>query len=170
MIQLLYQNQLTYHWVQTAYTQPSVPHTLKKSIKNADVYYLRMILHDWADSHCLQVLKLLREAAAPTTMLLICESILNYPCEDTTVAQDIPGGAEPVPPQPLLPNWGYASLSPHLINTQVPISYIVDLGQSLTPTIPHLDDGPYEWARAHIGRICSITSPGRVEGCQGISQ
>ena len=139
-------------------------------IKKAFVYYLRMILHDWADSYCLQILKQLREAAGPNSNLLICESILDYPCKDTTGAQDIPGGTEAVPPQPLLPNWGYAKLTPHLINTQVSIFCIVDLGQSLTPAIPHLDDGPYEWARAHVGRICQITSPGRVEGCQGISQ
>jgi len=112
-----------------------------------------MILHDWADSYCIQILELLRKAASPTSKLLICESILSYACEDTTVAQDIPGGTEPVPPQPLLPNWGYANLSPQLISNQVLISYIVDLGQSLTPPIPHLDDDTHEWDGAHIGPV-----------------
>ena len=139
-------------------------------IEGASVYYLRMILHDWADSYCLQILKQLREAAAPTSILLICESILSYPCEDTTGAQDIPGGTEPVPLRPLLPNWGYANLFLQLMNNQVSISYIVDLGQSLTPAISCLDDGPHEWDGTHIGPIWSFVFPDRVENCQGISQ
>ena len=52
-------------------------------IKGADIYYMRMILHNWADSYCLQILKLLREAAAPNSRLLIVESIMwgYYHCK-----------------------------------------------------------------------------------------
>ena len=88
-------------------------------IKGADVYYMRTILHDWADSYCLQILKLLREAAAPNSKLLILESIMSYACEDTTIAQDISGGTGLVPPEPLLRNWGHANVFSHLVNSQV---------------------------------------------------
>jgi len=88
-------------------------------IKGADVYYMRMILHDWADSYCLQILKLLREAAAPNSKLLIVESIMSYASEDTTIAQDISGGTGLVPPEPLLRNWGHANVLSHLVNSQV---------------------------------------------------
>lgn len=99
---------------------------------------MRMILHDWADNYCLQILRLLREAAAPNSRLLIVDSIMSYACEDTTIAKEIYGGTGLVPPEPLLPNWGYSNISAHLINSQVLVSYITDLGQSLTPVVPTL--------------------------------
>ena len=99
---------------------------------------MRMILHDWADNYCLQILRLLREAAAPNSRLLIVDSIMSYACEDTTIAKDIPGGSGLVPPEPLLPNWGYANILAHLINIQVLVSYITDLGQSFTSVVSTL--------------------------------
>ena len=107
-------------------------------IKGADIYYMRMILHDWADNYCLQILRLLREAAAPDSRLLIVDSTMSYACEDTTIAKDIPGGSGLVPPEPLLPNWGYANILAHLINIQVLVSYITDLGQSFTSVVSTL--------------------------------
>ena len=99
---------------------------------------MRMILHDWADNYCLQILRLLREAAAPNSRLLIVDSTMSYACEDTTIAKEIPGGTGLVPPEPLLPNWGYANILAHLVNSQVLVSYITDLGQSLTLVVPTL--------------------------------
>jgi len=107
-------------------------------IKGADIYYMRMILHDWADSYCLQILKRLREAAAPNSKLLIVESIMSYACEDTTTAKEIPGGTGLVPPEPLLPNWGHANVFTHLVNSQVLVSHITDPGQILTSVAPSL--------------------------------
>ena len=104
-------------------------------IKGADIYYMRMILHNWADSYCLQILKLLREAAAPNSRLLIVESIMSYACEDTTIAKEIPGGTGLVPPELLLPNWGHANVFTYLVNTQVLVSYFTDLGQNLTSVV-----------------------------------
>ena len=107
-------------------------------IKGADICYMRTILHDWADSYCLQILKLLREAAAPNSKLLIVESIMSYACEDTTIAKEIPGGTGLAPPEPLLPNWGHANVFTHLVDSQVLVSHITDLGQVLTSVAPTL--------------------------------
>jgi len=82
-------------------------------VKNASVFLLRNIMHDWPDKYCLQILQHLRDAAAPDTRLLIIDSLIAYACEDDSL-QDIPGTERPVLPKPLLPNMGYvATISYH---------------------------------------------------------
>ncbi|MBW0523556.1 hypothetical protein O181_063271 [Austropuccinia psidii MF-1] len=46
-------------------------------VQAADAYFLRHILHDWPESECLKILTLLRQAAKPSTYLLICETKLE---------------------------------------------------------------------------------------------
>ncbi|MBW0492604.1 hypothetical protein O181_032319 [Austropuccinia psidii MF-1] len=48
-------------------------------IQAADVYFLRHVLHDWPELECLKILMLLRQAAKPSTRLLICETKLEPP-------------------------------------------------------------------------------------------
>ncbi|KAA1468515.1 S-adenosyl-L-methionine-dependent methyltransferase, partial [Dentipellis sp. KUC8613] len=88
----------------------------EQPVKDADVFIIRGILHDWADEYCVKILRNLREAAAQNTRLLIVEHIISYACKDEA-ANDIPGVEKPPPPAPLLPNWGQASA----------ISYLGDL-------------------------------------------
>lgn len=85
---------------------------------------MRMITHDWADSYCITILSHLRAAAGPHSRLIIVDAIVQYACEDTTVAKDIPGGLEEEgrkAPEPLLPNWGHAALFRYLCDIQVRI-------------------------------------------------
>ncbi|KAA1468517.1 O-methyltransferase [Dentipellis sp. KUC8613] len=90
----------------------------KQPVRNADVFIIRAILHDWADDYCIKILRNLREAATPTTHLLIIDNIISYACKEEP-AKDIPGVEKPLPPAPLLPNWGQAGVAPYLSDIQM---------------------------------------------------
>ncbi|KZV76595.1 O-methyltransferase [Peniophora sp. CONT] len=86
--------------------------------KNADVFFLRWVLHDWSDGYCLDILKQLRAAAKASTRLVIVDSLIPYACiEDET--ESIPGAQRPVPPRPLLPNLGQFSALTYFTDIQV---------------------------------------------------
>ncbi|PBK83977.1 hypothetical protein ARMGADRAFT_1018876 [Armillaria gallica] len=81
-------------------------------IKNAAVYFLRVILHDWPDSFAQRILLRLREAAADDTKLVIADFVVPLACEDDFSSKGGDGviGAETtLAPPPLLPNLGKAS-------------------------------------------------------------
>lgn len=86
------------------------------------VYLLRFIIHDWADSIATQILRLLREAAAPSTKLILIERIIPYACKVARKGSTaIPGsedGAVNVP-TPLLPNLGVVNLNGYLCDIQM---------------------------------------------------
>ncbi|KAJ3554256.1 hypothetical protein NM688_g3204 [Phlebia brevispora] len=86
-------------------------------VKEPAVFMLRLILHDWADKYSLMILKQLRAAAGPHTQLLIMDHTLQYACEDSTSARDIPGAAVQPPPAPLLANEGVAM--PYFLDLQM---------------------------------------------------
>jgi hypothetical protein len=46
------------------------------SVPTADVYVLSSVLHDWDDEPCLQVLRTIRNAAAPGARLVVAESVI----------------------------------------------------------------------------------------------
>lgn len=48
-------------------------------IKGADVYLLRMILHDWKDPEAVSILKQLVDAAKPESRILIMDMVLPTP-------------------------------------------------------------------------------------------
>jgi len=76
------------------------------------VFLLCQISHDWADEHCVRILKQLRAAAGPKTELVIFERQIAYAC-DEPASHEIFGAELSVPPKPLLPNWGRAGSSVH---------------------------------------------------------
>lgn len=80
---------------------------------------MRIILHDWTDTACIQILKQVRAAAAPETELIVLESLMQYACSDTTVDHGIPGMAGRIASEPMLPNYGSANLFPYLCDLQV---------------------------------------------------
>lgn len=50
-----------------------VPHDFFEDnpVKNADVYWLRYIIHDWSDDYCVRILKAIKSAMGPRSRLLI---------------------------------------------------------------------------------------------------
>ncbi|KAI0359496.1 S-adenosyl-L-methionine-dependent methyltransferase [Trametes cingulata] len=76
--------------------------------KAPDVFLIRLVLHDWQDEDCRNILSRLRSAAGPNTKLLIGDMLLPYACdsEDAFVKED----------SPLLPNLGVANIHGYLID------------------------------------------------------
>ncbi|KAJ5456732.1 O-methyltransferase [Penicillium desertorum] len=73
-------------------------------VKNADVYWLRAILHDWSDEYCVQILVALKDSLSDTSRVLICDQVMN-----TTHGSDEMDNA----PSPLPANYGYYSRYHH---------------------------------------------------------
>ncbi|KAK2462797.1 hypothetical protein APHAL10511_005188 [Amanita phalloides] len=88
-------------------------------IRDAAVFLLRVVLHDWPDDFARQILLHLRYAADEQTKLLIADFILPHACPDTFYYNDdddkshdignIDGAANLPVPAPLLANLGKAS-------------------------------------------------------------
>ncbi|KAJ3929904.1 MAG: S-adenosyl-L-methionine-dependent methyltransferase [Lentinula lateritia] len=73
-------------------------------VQNAAVYLLRLILHDWPDDKCLAILKILRNAAGPSSKLIVFEQIMTYSCDYSGPFADV---SHPIKaPAPLLANLG----------------------------------------------------------------
>ncbi|MBW0568369.1 hypothetical protein O181_108084 [Austropuccinia psidii MF-1] len=77
-------------------------------IQAADVYFLRHILHDWPAQECIKILTLLRQAAKPSTFLLICETRLDPPVADKDSV--------------ILANGGMAASTPHNLDLTMMIT------------------------------------------------
>lgn len=90
----------------------------EQPVKGATIYLLRAIIHDWSDKYCLRILRRLREAAAPTSRLVVVDTILPYACAEDGVSS-IPGAEKPRLPAPLLPNGGHANIIPYMMDLQV---------------------------------------------------
>ncbi|KAF8182513.1 O-methyltransferase [Mycena galopus ATCC 62051] len=76
-------------------------------VKDVSVFLLRYILHNWPDVRAAELLRRLREAAQPTTQLVVIEKILSVAATVPSSDEEaIPGAARPLAPAPLLPNWG----------------------------------------------------------------
>ncbi|KAI0041964.1 S-adenosyl-L-methionine-dependent methyltransferase [Auriscalpium vulgare] len=71
-----------------------------QAVKEASVYYMRHILHDWPDSTSETILKHLRAVAGPHSKLVVFDSLMPHACPDDSE------GSLPPPPFPLLANLG----------------------------------------------------------------
>jgi hypothetical protein len=90
----------------------------------ADVYLLRMVLHDHPDAYCIDILRHLRDAAKPSTQLVIIDNIMYHTCPDPLL-DEIPGAKMFDPPTPLLHNMGAANVFNNLMDLHVRISCII---------------------------------------------
>ncbi|KAF5365406.1 hypothetical protein D9757_011662 [Collybiopsis confluens] len=104
-------------------------------VKNAGVFMIRFICHNWSDSYLLKILKHLRDAAQSTTKLIVIEHPLHFVCGEDESFKHIPG-AFPAerPPKPLLPNMGIVGLPGYLIDMQ---HQMMALLRGCERTFPH---------------------------------
>jgi len=82
----------------------------EQPVKDASVFLLKMILHDWDDTYAVKILAQLRAAAQPDTKLVVIDSILAFACSipEGDAMRAIPGAVPPEAPAPLIPNYGVA--------------------------------------------------------------
>jgi hypothetical protein len=81
-------------------------------IKDASVFMLRFILHDWPNSYAKKILTHLRNVAKPSTKVLLVEQILQYPSHKQEFQFDIQKlGIPEQPPFPLIANAGSLTYS-----------------------------------------------------------
>lgn len=78
-----------------------------------------MILHDWSDKYCIDILKNLRAAAGPQTILVVNDNIISYASPDAEYLKAIPGAEVTPPPAPLLANKGEANIMAYLADMQM---------------------------------------------------
>ncbi|KIK65190.1 hypothetical protein GYMLUDRAFT_220458 [Collybiopsis luxurians FD-317 M1] len=74
-------------------------------VKDADVFLLRLILHNHPDNVVLKILKHLREAAQNSTVLIIMDCIVPFACKEDSGISISNSNAKDAP-HPLLPNYG----------------------------------------------------------------
>ncbi|KIY67021.1 S-adenosyl-L-methionine-dependent methyltransferase [Cylindrobasidium torrendii FP15055 ss-10] len=82
-----------------------MPHSFldPQPVKGAAVYFFRVVLHNWPDKKVVQIMKHLRDVAAPTSKLVVLDPLQEYTCVE-------PGKKSKVP-APLLENLGIAGTS-----------------------------------------------------------
>jgi hypothetical protein len=88
-------------------------------IKDASIFLLRFISHDWPTKSMKKVLTQLRASAQPTTKLLLLDTLIPYAAPSINEFPDIPGSRNPPVPEPLLPNLGIASSIVYFVDMQV---------------------------------------------------
>ncbi|KAI0824042.1 S-adenosyl-L-methionine-dependent methyltransferase [Trametes gibbosa] len=88
------------------------------------VYLIRACIHNWPDEAARGILRLLRDRAAPTTQLLVVDTVLPYACVDDTGDAEsgdtapIPGALRSLVPDgsPLLANLGKVNASLYMLD------------------------------------------------------
>jgi len=107
-------------------------------VKDADIFLLRYILHDWLDSKAIKILRRLREVAVPgKTKVLVLDGVIQYACatdqkqiygaEDIVFEGSYEGSEVPVG---LLPNLGRAGARNYLLDLTcgLPLQGFLDCG------------------------------------------
>ncbi|EMD40179.1 hypothetical protein CERSUDRAFT_151192 [Gelatoporia subvermispora B] len=77
-------------------------------VRNAAVFLLRCVIHDWSDHYATTILQMLRASATPDTRLMIVDPLIRYACPAELQNTDVPGVEWHDAPAPLLPNMGIA--------------------------------------------------------------
>lgn len=77
----------------------------EQPVKNATIFLMKQIMHDWSDKYATKILKQLHAAAMPSTRVLLVESLTSYACHDPH-ASSIPGAIPHEAPAPLIANYG----------------------------------------------------------------
>ncbi|KAF7326453.1 putative S-adenosyl-L-methionine-dependent methyltransferase [Mycena venus] len=91
-----------------------------QSVKDAGIFLLRLVVHDWSDAYALKILKHLRDAAQSTTKLIVIENVVPLVCGEDESFKHIPGAVPTtLPPKPLLPNYGIVNMVPYFVDIQM---------------------------------------------------
>jgi hypothetical protein len=99
-------------------------------IKDAAVFHLRVITHDWPDAFTRRILGQLRQAATPDTKLVITDYILPHACEDNTGDAGVVKTLAP-PGSKLLANLGKANANAFWLDMVVSSDYLFFFFQNL---------------------------------------
>ncbi|KAK7040156.1 hypothetical protein VNI00_009962 [Paramarasmius palmivorus] len=75
--------------------------------KNAAVYFLRLVLHDWPNDKSHEILKTLRASANDDTKLILFDMVVPHACAEASPVPGVPVG--PPAPSPLLSNFAAGS-------------------------------------------------------------
>ena len=98
-------------------------------VRNAAVFLLRVVLHDWPDDFARRILLQLREAATADTKLLMADFVLPLACpDDASTDGGLAGveGADSVfAPAPLLANLGRASANGYWMDLTVGVFFFL---------------------------------------------
>jgi hypothetical protein len=62
-------------------------------IKEADVYWLRYVMHDWSDDFCVRILAGIKPSMGPRSRILICDQVMNT----TLGSQELTAAPAPLP-------------------------------------------------------------------------
>ncbi|XP_027334048.1 anthranilate N-methyltransferase-like [Abrus precatorius] len=79
------------HVIENAPAYPGVEHVggdMFESVPNGDAIFMKWILHDWSDEHCLQLLKNCHKAIPNDGKVIVVDSILPVLPEGTPVAKN----------------------------------------------------------------------------------
>lgn len=81
--------------------------------KEADIYFLQHVIHDWPDDDAIKILSRLADAMSSTSKLLICEHVVfpTYRAPHSKIDGFQVEHDDFTAPQPLLANWGAAPTS-----------------------------------------------------------
>ncbi|EMD33481.1 hypothetical protein CERSUDRAFT_87325 [Gelatoporia subvermispora B] len=114
--------------------------------KDASVFLLKQIMHDWSDRFATNILRQLRDAATPSTKLVLIDNILPYACRADGLA--VPGARAPDVPEPLLPNLGGAGILPYCFDLSMYVHF-----NALERTLGHvqrlLEGAGWKLVRVH---------------------
>ncbi|OCH93672.1 O-methyltransferase [Obba rivulosa] len=118
-------------------------------IKDASVFILRAIVHDWSDTYAIKIIRQLREAATSETKLVVVDTIVRYTCSSGKEFEDIPGANISDAPAPLLANYGIGGTSVYQIDLQMMV-LVNSLERTLRQFVDVLHAGG--WKLEHVSR------------------
>lgn len=97
-------------------------------IKDADVYMLKFIIHDWSNKYSQIILRRLREAAGAHNRLVIVDKIIPYIYPPSELSDDdsITGVLKPEFPEPIA-NMSGGIIYPHLSGVVVRAINLIQL-------------------------------------------
>ncbi|KAF5366103.1 hypothetical protein D9757_012694 [Collybiopsis confluens] len=80
----------------------------EQPVKDAAVFHIRRVLHNWSDSYAKHILLALHHAATPKTKLIVAELLLHPTCADPMHdnSAEREGYQYKYAPEPLLANYG----------------------------------------------------------------